>query len=56
MRVLKSEGIAIITEYAEPDGTSIISNYVKDHKEVAIDFELLKTVGTKIGFIFKHKR
>ena len=50
MRVLKSEGIAVITEYAKPDGTSIISNYVENHKEVAITFELLKTVVTKIGF------
>jgi SAM-dependent methyltransferase len=49
-RVLTKNGIAIITEYEELDKRCLISNYMEDHKEISINFDILKIVAENMGF------
>lgn len=50
---LKKNGIAILTEFTETDGSSQITNCITDHSEVSINFELLKHVAEAKGFVAK---
>lgn len=48
--LLKKNGIAVITEYTDYENASYISNLMSDHKEVSINFSILKDVAEHIGF------
>ncbi|WP_026883024.1 class I SAM-dependent methyltransferase [Clostridium akagii] len=50
---LKEDGQAFISEYSELDGKPQISNMMFDHKEISIDFILLKSISECFGFEVK---
>ncbi len=48
-QMLKKGGCAIVTEYFDEDGQNEISNQMKDHKEVSINFDILKDYMDYLG-------
>lgn len=48
-KILDKGGIAVLTEYTDVNNESNISNMMPDHKEVSINFEILKNIAKQNG-------